>query len=136
MVKAYASGDSHFFPNELEAFQVSFRQQQIRMLLTSGILDEYQKIADKAPQIQLQPILNTLSESIVAISMDESQLRRYTTRLISVPKWHYGLIRDAIRGRAAYLITDWPRWLDIAQQAEIQHGLSIVTPARFVELEG
>ncbi len=106
------------------------------MLLTNGILDGYQKVADKPPQFQLQPILNILSESIATISMDESQLRRYTTPLISVPKWHQGLIRDAIRGRAAYLITVWPRWLDISHQAETLYGLRVVTPARFVELEG
>ena len=136
MVKAYASSDSHSFPNELEAFQVSFRRQQLRMLLTSGILDQYQKTADKPPQFQLQPILNALNETGATIHRDEYHLIRGPIDLTGLPKWHQTLMRDAIAGGAAYLITNWPRWLDLSEQTETKYGLSIVTPARFVELEG
>ena len=63
MLKAYASDDVHSFTDELEAFQVSFPRRRFRMLLTSGILDEYQKAADKPPQFQLQPIINELNDN-------------------------------------------------------------------------
>ena len=136
MLKRYASGDANSFPDELEAFQVSFRRRQLRMLLTSGILDPYQKTADKPPQFQLQPVLNALNDKSATIHRDEYHLNRAPVQLTGLPKWHQTLIRDAIAGGAAYLITNWPRWLNLSEQAESKYGLSIVTPARFVELEG
>jgi len=136
MLKRYASGDANSFQDELEAFQVPFRRRRFRMLLTTGILDEYQKEADKAPQFQLQPILNTLSETGTTIYRDEYHLNRGPIELTGLTKRHQSLIRDAISGGAAYLITIWPMWLKLSQQAETKYGLNIVTPAKFVELEG
>ena len=136
MLKAYASHDVHSFPDELEAFQVSFRRRRFRMLVTSGILDEYQKAADKPPQFQLQPVVNELNESGAIVNLDEYKLSRFPVQLTGLSKWHQVLIRDAIAGGASYMITKWQRWLDMTDQTEPRYGLHIVTPTRFVELEG
>ena len=136
MLKAYASHDVHSFPDELEAFQVSLRRRQFRMLLTSGILDEYQKTANKPPQFQLQPVINELNDTGAILNLDEYRLGRFPVQLTGLTKRHQPLIRDAILGGASYLITDWRKWLDLTDQTETQYNLHIVTPARFVELEG
>ena len=136
MLKAYASTDSHSFPDELEAFQVSFRRRRFRILLTDGILDQYQREANNGPQFLLQPVLNALNETGTTIHRDEYHLNRGPIELTGLPKWHQTLMRDAIAGGAVYLITNWPRWLNLSEQTETKYGLSIVTPARFVELEG
>ena len=135
MLKAYASNDVRSFSDELEAFQVSFRRRRFGMLLTSGILDEYQKAADNPPQFQLQPVINKLNDTGAIVHLDEYRLSRFLVQLTGLPKWHQVLIRDAIAGGASYLITKWQRWLDLTDQTESRYGLRIVTPTRFVELE-
>jgi len=136
MLKAYASNDAHSFPDEIEAFQVLLRRRRFRMLLATGILDEYQKTADKRPQFQLQPVINEMNDTGAIIHFDEYRLSRFPVELTGFPKWHQALIRDAIAGGASYLLSKWQRWLDLTGQTETRYGLRIVTPARFVELEG
>ena len=136
MLRAYASHDAHSFPAELEAFQVSFRRRRFRMLLTSGILDQYQREAINAPQFLLQPVLSDLNERGITFHRDEYHLNRGPIELTGLTKRHQPLIRDAVAGGVAYLITNWPMWLKLTDQTESKYGLSIVTPATFVELEG
>ena len=136
MLKAYATRDIHSFSDELEAFWVLFRRRRFRMLLTAGILDEYQKTADKRPQFQLQPVINELNDTGAIIHFDEYTLSRFPAELTGLPKWHQILFRDVIAGQANYFITNLQRWLDLTDQTEARYSLRVVTPARFVELEG
>ena len=135
-LKAYASQDSGSFPNEIEAFQVPLRHRRFRILLTDGLISEYQREANQAPQFQLQPILNTLDDSGLILKLDENQLSRTPVELTGFTKWHQTFIRDAIGGGATYLVTNYPRWLNLSEQTVPSHGLFVVTPASFVELEG
>ena len=105
-------------------------------MLTGGILSEYQREADKAPQFQLLPVLNALEETGVTIYLDEYRIDRSRIELIGFRKWHQAFIRDAIGAGAAYFITYRQRWLDLSEQTETRYGLDIVAPARFVEIEG
>ena len=136
MFRAYAIDDAHAFPDELAAFQVSFRRRRFRILLTSAILSQYQSEANKAPQFQLLPVLNALEETGVTVFLDEYRIDRSTIELIGFRKWHQAFILDAIGAGAAYFITNRPIWLDLSEQTETRYSLGIVTPARFVELEG
>lgn len=136
MFKAYASYDADSFPDEIDAIQVPFRRRQLRMLLTDGILAEYQREANREPQFQLLPLVNDLSDRGVVIRMDEYRIRRFPVQIAGLPNWHQVFIRDAVGAAAEYLITNRTRWLDIAEQSARTYGLHILTPARFVELEG
>ena len=136
MVRALALNDTELFPDALAAFRIAFRGQRFRILLTDGIIDEYQKLSNKNPQFPLQPILNDIADSGRSILHERTSLNQTPVKLDQLPKRHHTLIEDSVVANAEYLVTKWPLWLRVAEQARTRYGLHIVTPAQFVELEG
>ena len=136
MLKAYASHDVRSFPDELEAFQVFFRRRRFRMLLTTEILDQYQREANNAPQFLLQPVLSALDERGTTIHRDEYHLNRGPIEITGLPKRHPAFIRDSVGAGASYFITKYQPWLNLSEQTQANCGLIIATPAHFVFLEG
>ena len=134
-LKAYASADRQAFPDDLEAFQILERRRQFRILFTRDILVEYQKAANKPPQFQLLPVLNTLNEKAVTLNVDEHRLGRFPIELTGFTKWHPAFIRDSIGAGASYFITERQSWLKLSEQTQASYGLVIATPAHFVFLE-
>lgn len=128
--------DRQQFPDEIQAFTIAFRGRRFRVLLTDGILNEYQANSPSFLPFELQPALDNLLRGRRAIYAEESQLQRFPIELTGLPQEHRPFILDAIAGNANYLITNRRRWLNLTEQAESRHGLSIVTPGRFIELEG
>ena len=135
-LKSLALNDRHGFPDELAAFRVAFQGRRFRLLLTDGILSQYIDESSRAPQFLPQPALNNLTRIGRAIYFDENRLNRASIELESIPREHRAFILDAIGAEADYFITDYSRWLNLSEQSETRYGLRIVTPARFVELEG
>ena len=68
--------------------------------------------------------------------LDESGLQRHPITLSGFPSQHRTLILDSIAAGAEYFITNRSRWLEMYEEAQNTHGLHIVTPGGFVELEG
>lgn len=136
MMRALVISDSRLYPDELAAFRACFRTRRFRILLTSNIISEYQKESNKQPQFLPLPVLNGLSERSRAVQLDESQLAGVSGDLAEFPREHRAFIRDAIKAGAEYLVTRRRRWLALAGPTETNYGLRIVTPGRFVELEG
>ena len=130
--------DRERFFDEVEAVQVAFRGN-FRILITDGILDEYQIESNKFPPFQLQPDLKSLFGGSRIIYFDDYRLDHSLTRssiqLANLPREHRGFIIDAIAGRASYFITNRQAWLNLSDQTEHLHGLQIISPGRFVELE-
>jgi len=135
-LRVLAVGDRHLFREELAAFRVAFRGRRFRLLVTDGILAEYQAESNNFPQFLPLPILINLAERGRAVFLDEPQLQRHPVTLSGFPSQHRTLILDSIAAGADYLITNRNRWLDMYDEAENIHGLHIVTPGKFVELEG
>jgi len=104
-------------------------------LLTDGILSEHLTEALKPPQFQPLPTLNRLSNIGRAIYFADNQLDRTSIELEGFPREHQAFVADAMAARASYLITNRQPWLDLSPQTG-RYGLRIVTPERFVELEG
>jgi predicted nucleic acid-binding protein len=104
-------------------------------LLTDGILSEHLNEAVKPPQFQPLPALNQLSNNGRAIYFAENRLDRTSIELQEFPPEHRAFVADAMAARASYLITNRQPWLDLSPQTS-RYGLQIVTPGRFMELEG
>ena len=136
MVRALTLNDTAIFPDELAASRIAFRGQRFRVLLTDGIITEYQKASFYSPQIVLQPTLEAIADSGRSLYLEESALHRRPVNLERFPKRHRLLVREAIVGDAEYFVTGWPPWLRVAELARSRYGLHIVTAARFFELEG
>ncbi|MCH8062619.1 MAG: hypothetical protein IH861_08960 [Chloroflexi bacterium] len=51
MIKALALNDRSIYPEELDAFSTAFRGQRFKLLITDGILVEYQTEANNPPSI-------------------------------------------------------------------------------------
>ena len=136
MVRALALNDTALFPDELAAYRIAIRGRRFRVLLTDRIITEYQKASIYFPQIVLQPTLDAIADSGRSLYLEESALHRSPVILERLPKRHRLLVQDAIAGNAEYFVTKWPPWLRVEEQARSRYGLHIVTPARFVELEG
>ncbi len=128
--------DENLFPNELQAGRLAFQSRRFPILITDGILFEYETEANKFPPFQLQPTLNRLLGSGRALRLHEYRLNRFRIDLSGLPQEHTAFVLDAVAARASYLITDRQRWLELSAQTEGEYGLRIVTPRRFVELEG
>ena len=135
MLKAYATSDRDTFPDELAAFQILDRHRQFRILLTRDILAEYQKAANKPPQFQLLPVLNTLNEKGVTLTVDEHRLGRFPIELTGFAKWHSAFIKDSIAAGVSYFITERQPWLKLSEQTQANYGLVIATPEHFIFLE-
>ena len=138
MIRALVLNNADTFPYEMAVFRRVFRGQRFRILFTDGILGEYQKESNTPPpfRLLLQPTLDNLAEKARAVYLEEPALDWSLPMLETIPKRHRPLVRDAIAGNADYFVTEWPLWLRIAEQARSRHGLRIVTPRQFVEIEG
>jgi len=134
-LRGLALNDGNLFPDELSAFRLAFRGRRFRMLVTDGILREYTAESTNRPQFLPVPTLTRLSDLGRAIFRDESQLARSPIDLPGLPREHRAFVIDAIAAGASYFITKYLRWLGLTDRTETSFGLSIVSPARFVELE-
>lgn len=123
------------FPDEIEAFTVAFKARRFRVVITEGILDEYEIEARNYPPFQVQPLLDELLRGRRALYFEEHQLNRVPLEVPQLPREHRRLVGDALAARASYLVTNRPGWLRVSRQAN-RYGLQIVTPGTFVELEG
>ena len=121
---------------EAEAIRVLVRSRNLRMLLTDGILDEYQKTSNRVPQFQLQPTLNEIAQTTNAILLDNYHLDRTPLNLNRFPREHRAYVRDSIGARSKYFITDNNLWLRMSQETSDRYGLFILTPEHFLEIEG
>ena len=135
MMRALVINDEAVFGDELAAFRIAFRGRRFKVLITAGIIAEYQDDVKEAFPIQLQPTLDNQLRSGRAIYLEDSQLPRSQVATTNLPKEHQSFVLDAIAGGASYLVTRRRRWLSLSEQLEERHGLRIVTPGRFVELE-
>ena len=135
MLRALILNDNERFPHELAAFRTAFQGRRFGLVLTDGILSEYQIEANKFPPFRLQPTLNTLFGQSRAIRVDEFRLNRSNIQLTGLPDEHKDFVVDALAARASYLVTNRPEWLRLSTQTS-GSGLQILTPRRFAELEG
>ena len=135
LFRALVVNDRGLFPDEIEAFTVAFRARRFRLVITEGILDEYQIEARNHPPFQVQPLLDGLLQGRRTRYFEEYQLNRVPFQVTHVPRRHRRFVGDALASGASYLVTDWSGWLHASGQTE-RYGLQIVTPGRFVELEG
>ena len=74
MIKALALNDRSIYPEELDAFSTAFRGQRFRLLITDGILVEYQKEANSPPALFVQPVLDSLASTHRTVYFDEYSL--------------------------------------------------------------
>ena len=128
--------DSRRFSDELAAFRVAFQDRRFPILVTDGILIEYMDENNRLPAGQIQPKLNELYGTGRVVRKQEHLLERFPIDLQGLPDEHPVFILDALAAHASYLITDRRRWLQLSEQLHDRYGLQIVTPGRFVELEG
>ena len=135
LLRALIINDRLIFPNELSAFRLAFRGRRFQILITDGIIREYQAESNRPPQFLPLPTLANLSQSGRVVRRDESELNRFSITLAGLPKEHRPFVWDAIAAGAEYLITDRQRWLNIFPNVETAYNLRIVTPGTFVELE-
>ena len=134
-LRGLVANDETEFHYELAAFRAAFQGRRCRILLTNGIVNEYRLQSMQAPQFQLQPTLNVLLNNGRAIYFDDYRLNRSNVVLSGLPQEHRGFVDDAIAARASYLITNRPAWLNLSPQTE-NYGLQIVSPGRFIGLQG
>ena len=104
--------------------------------MTQGIVSQYLIESIKPPQFRPQPTLDGLARNARAIYLDEYRLNRFNVQLAGLPQEHAAIILDAIAARANYCITNCQAWLDLSEETESRYALQIVSPGRFVELEG
>ena len=135
LIRALAPGSAANPNGDIRAFRVAFQARRFRLLITSGIIAEYQSNAGESFAIQLQPTLDNHVRQGRAVFLDQPQIRLSQGELGEFPKEHRVFIQDAIRTDAEYLITNRRRWLLLAEHTTRDYGLHIVTPARFIELE-
>ncbi len=133
MLRALIANDDEMFHAELAAFRVAFQGRSFTILLTDGILSQYQVESMKVPQFLPQPIVNRLRRQGRATYLEEHLLNRIPMQLTGLPNEHQEFIRDAVAGRASYLVTNRPPWLALSPQI-MNYGLQIVNPSRFAEL--
>ena len=136
MLRALVTGQEELFSDERTAFRTAFRGRRFRILVTDDILSEYLKQAITPPQFEPLPALNRLFVQSRAIQLEEYRLNRFSIQITGLPREHSAFIRDAIGAGASYFITKFGPWLSLSEQTQTNYGLIIVTPARFVELEG
>jgi hypothetical protein len=142
MIRALIINDRQKFPDEMRAFDTAFQGRRIRMLITRGILDEYQIEPNKFPPFrqELQPTIDRLNRLGRVIYFDEYDLSRSSNpsniQLIGLPQEHRSSIYDAVAAQASYFITTRQSWLDLSEQTGSRYGLQIVTSGTFAELEG
>ena len=136
VLTALVLNDDEQYPDELSALRLAFRGRRFTIVVTEGIIAEYQDYAGESFGMQLQPELDGHLRRRRAIYMPESRLSRFPIRVGRLPQEHRAFIHDAIAAGAQYLITNRQRWLNLTRQTEPTYGLQIVTPARFVDLEG
>ena len=139
MLRYFILGDEDRFFDELESAKIALRRN-FRILITDGILTEYQIESNKFPPFQLQPNLDRLFGGGVMIFFDDYRLDRSLTRssiqLTGLRQEHRAFIYDPIAARANYLVTTRQSWIDLYTQTTRRYELQIVTPATFVDLEG
>ena len=135
-IRGYIIGDPTSNLAEAEAIRVIVRSTNLRMLLTDGILDEYQKTSDRVPQFQLQPALNEITRITKAILLTEYRIDRTPLNLSQIAKEHRAYLQDAIGAGAEYLITRNERWLRMSRETSERYGLFVITPQHFLEIEG
>jgi hypothetical protein len=135
LLRAYISNDNNRFPDEMAAFRLAFQRRRFRILLTDGILSEYEAESNKFPPFAVQPTLNGLSRQGRAGHVEENQLNRPNIRLPRLRREHREFIVDAIAASASHLITNRQEWLRLSAQTN-SYGLQVVMPRRFVEMEG
>ena len=135
MLRSLVTNDDEEFHDELAAFRAAFQGRRFRMLLTDGIVSEYLVQSVQVPQFELQPTLNSLSNTGRVAYFDEHRLNRSNFQLIGFPQEHREFILDAIAARASYFITNRQEWLHLSNQTEGRYGLQIISPGGFVELE-
>jgi hypothetical protein len=128
--------DAQTFDAELRAFRVAFQGRQFALLITDGILNQYLIESHKFPFFNPLPRINGLRQLGRATYFDEYSLNRSDLQLIGLPQEHQEFIHDAIAAGATYCVTNRPEWLRLPEQNENLYGLQIVTPSRFVQLEG
>lgn len=121
---------------EADAIRAVVRSKILRMLLTDGIIDQYQKTSDKVPQFQLQPALNDIARNTNAILLGEYHLDRITLNLSGFPREHRAYLRDSIGAQAEYFVTSNNLWLRMSPETSERYGLFIITPEHFLEIEG
>jgi len=136
MTRALNINDDERHHPELAVFRLAFQGRRFKLLITQGIIAEYQMASGESFSVQLQPELDNHLRQGRAIYREESRLSRPFIELGDVPNQHRAFILDAIAANAEYLITDRRRWLNLSDQLYQSYGLRIVTPERFVELEG
>ena len=142
MIRALVFNDRTFTPDELTAFDAAFQGRRFRMLTTPSILEEYRKQANIFPpfQQQLVPTIDRLNQLGRIVHFDERRLDRFLNRsniqLVGLRQEHLAFVHDAIAAGVAYCVTNRQEWLRVPDMNENLHGLQIVTPARFAQLEG
>jgi predicted nucleic acid-binding protein len=136
MTRALIINDDERHHRELAAFRLAFQARRFKLLITQGIIAEYQMASGESFSVQLQPELDNHLRRGRAIYLEESGLSRPFIELGGVPNQHRAFILDAVAANAEYLITDRRRWLNLSDHLYPTYGLRIVTPERFVELEG
>jgi len=136
MLRCLLINDNNRFPDELAAFRTAFQNRRFRVLMTNGILEQYLIESNKPPQFQPLPILNKLATDGRAIRLDEHRMNRSNIQLAGLPQEHREFIHDALAARASHLITNRQAWLDLSPETERICGLQIVSPVRFLEMEG
>jgi hypothetical protein len=134
-LRALVVNDNQVFPEELAAFRTAFRSRQFSILITDGVLDQYLIESTKPPRFNPQQILDNLRNNGRAIRFDENRLNRFPVQLLGLPQEHSEFILDALAAQASYCITHRQEWLNLSGQTE-KYGLQIVSPTRFVQLEG
>ena len=136
LLRTLIVNDRRIYADELEALTAAFRGRRFRLLVTDGILDEYLTESRVLPQFQIQPTLDNLMRRRRAIYFEEGQLSTTSINPRDLPASHRVVVRDAISADASYLVTTRRRWLGISDRIESGYRLRIVSPRRFVELEG
>ena len=136
MMRALIINDDEQYHDELAAFRIAFQGRRFNLVITEGIISEYQADSRQAFPTRLQPVLNNHLRQGRAVFLDENLLNRAAVELSGLPREHSAFILDAVAAGADYLVTKRRSWLNLSEQTESRYGFRIVTPARFVELEG
>jgi hypothetical protein len=110
MIRVLIINDRQKFPDEMRAFDTAFQGRRIRMLITRGILDEYQIESNKFPPFrqELQPTIGRLNRLGRVIYFDEYDLSRSSNpsniQLIGLPQEHRALSMMQSQPRQAILL--------------------------------
>jgi hypothetical protein len=121
------------FRDEAAAFRAAFQGRRFRVLLTEGILSQYQVESAREPRFPAQPTLARLASQGRAVFLQENRLNRAYVQLTGLPQEHQEFILDALAGGASYLVTSRPAWLNLSEQTS-NHALQTITPRLFAQL--